>query len=179
MRAFFALCLSIVAVVLLGCGKDAEEKQSDRVAKILLTANNREAVKEFAQKEGLPGIKRLFETDSSQNRMFGITCLGLLKDNQEATDLLIKFANGEDSEDSYWAVIALGVKGAPEAKAQIEKLLKGEDSRRRQGACVAIAEYGDTTLYPLLGAAARDDDPRVRRTAERALQTIREGKVVP
>ena len=111
--------------------------------------------------------------------MFALTCLGMLKENQEATDLLIKFANGEDSEDSYWAVIALGAKGAPEAKAVIETLLKSEDPRRREGACEAIGQYGDTTLYPLLGAAARDDDPRVRHAAERTLQTLKEGKVVP
>ena len=181
MRAFFALCLSIVAVVLLGCGKDAKEKDPGRVAKILNTGpgDRRQSINKFVQEEGLPGIKRLLETDSSQNRMFALTCLGLLKDNAEATELLLKFADGEDSEDAYWAIIALGAKGAPEAKDLIEKLLKSEDPRRREGACEAIGQYGDTSLYPLLVAAARDDDPRVRRAAERTLLTLREGKVVP
>lgn len=181
MRTLCVTCLSILAALLVGCGKDSQPEESRRAEKVLWAGagDNKQSFIKFVKEEGLPGIKGLLKSDSSQDRMFAITCLGLLKDNAEATELLLKSANGEDSEDAYWAIIALGAKGAPEAKDLIEKFLKSDDPRRREGACEAIGQYADTSLYPLLAAAARDDDPRVRRAATRTLQTIREGKVVP
>ncbi len=172
--------LALACLLASGCGETKSKSLSDRARKIARTTagTNKQDIEEFVKEVGLPGLKRLLENDSAEGRMVAITGLGMLKGEREATELLIKFASGDDPDDAYWAIIALGHQGAPEAKEQIEKLMKSGVPRVRVGACLAIKEYGDESLYPLLDAAENDEDPMVQRAAQKAKLLIKEGQAV-
>jgi len=175
--------LALGCLGLVGCGSRGEQTTSeDREALETLVkggaGDNKQAIREFVEKKGLPGLKRLLETDSARARMLALAGLGMLKGDAEATQLLLKYVNGEDSQDAYWAIVALGYQGAPQTKEAIEKLFQGQDPKRRAGACIAIKEYGDQSLYPLLDAALSDEDFEVKRTAEKMKTLIARGQVV-
>lgn len=174
-------CVGFAYFLASGCGRQRVPKdvsRAERVAKMPAGDNN-QAIREFVEAEGFPGLKRILdESDSSTARMVAITGLGMLKDNAEATQLLIQIVNGEDPEESYWAIIAIADQGAPEAKELITKAIESDDARRREGACTAIMKYGDESLYPLLNAALNDPDSGVKGAARRAKLFIREGQVV-
>ncbi len=181
--ACLAALLALACLALVGCGGKGEKTSpDDREALDTLmrggAGDNKRAIQEFVEKKGLPGLKRLLENDSARARMLALSGLGMLKGNAEATQLLLKSVNGEDTEDAYWAIIALGYQRAPQAKEAIEKAFQGQDARRRAGACIAIKEYGDQSLYPLLDAALGDEDFEVKRTAEKMKIFIARGQVV-
>jgi len=173
--------LTLGCVGLVGCGGGEKGPPDVKRAHAVLNAgagDDKQAIKKFVEEEGLPGLKRQLESDSSEVRMLALTGIGMLKGNAEATQVLLKYVNGEDSQDAYWALMALGYQGAPEAKEAIEKAFQGKDAHRRAGACLAIKEYGDTSLYPLLDAAMSDEDFEVKRTAEKMKVLIARGQVV-
>ena len=174
-------CIVAACLVVAGCGKDEtppEVKRAEAALRAGTAGDNKRAIMDFVEQEGLPGLKRLLGAESASVRMFALTGLGTLKGNAEATQLLIGVANGEDSSDAYWAIAALGYQGAKEAKELIQKAMEGQDARRRAGACIAIKEYGDESLYPLLDAALNDEDPEVRRTADKMKLLVTQGQVV-
>ncbi|HUT32519.1 MAG TPA: HEAT repeat domain-containing protein [Planctomycetota bacterium] len=179
MRNPLGVCLALACLVL-GCGKEEAPEDVRRVEAVLRTGagDNKRAIREFVKEEGLTGLERLLASDSANVRMLALSGLGYLEGDAKATQLLLKFVHGEDSQDAYWAIIALGYQGAPEVKEAIQKVLQSQDPHRRAGACIAIKECGDESLYPLLDVALRDEDPGVRLTAEKMKLFIAEGQAV-
>jgi HEAT repeat protein len=176
-----ALCLSLASLLAAGCGGEKKPKNVQRAESVMLTGagDDKQALKKYVEEEGVAGLKRILdESDSSRARMVAISGLGMLKKDPEATKVLIGLVEGEDSEEAHWAIIALGYQGAPEARDLIAKLMQSNDPRRRAGACLAIKEYGDESLYSLLDNALNDSDPGVKRSAEKAKLLIREGQLV-
>lgn len=183
MRTLCLLLAAILALALAGCGSKREKQsRADKEVQELLSITmneNKPRLKAFAEKKGVAGLKELLKEDSARVRMVALTCLGLLKGNAEATATLVAAADGADSEDAYWAVVGLAAQGAPEAKEVIEKMIRSEDPRRRQGACVAIYEYGDSSLYPLLEATCDDPEPSVQAVARQLRNMLGKPRVVP
>lgn len=166
-----------------GCGR-RRAPRSVREAKRLAslgTGDNKQKFGEFVKEQGFDGLKRIIERadeDHMAARLVAISGLGMLADDPKATQFLIQLCDGEDPELAHWAVIALAHQGAPEAKDAIARLIKSPDPERRAGACLAIKEYGDESLHPLLDAALDDPDSQVKLAAQMAKRLILEGQVV-
>ena len=62
-----------------------------------------------------------------------------------------------------------------EAKAEIERALGSSQVPLRRDACLAIAEYGDKALYPLLQKASADGERTVRKAAAIAAKRLGNG----
>ncbi|HPD17081.1 MAG TPA: HEAT repeat domain-containing protein [Planctomycetota bacterium] len=178
-RGISLLCMA-ACVLGVGCGEKERPPDDPGVEAVLRSGagDNRQTIQAFVKERGLEGLKKLLEKDSIRARIVGITGLGMLRGNREATELLLKHANGQDTEEAYWAIIALAYQGAPEAKDLIQKFMQSEEARLREGACVAIQEYRDETLYPLLDAALSDPNPAVQGVAQMMKQIIRDGQAV-
>ncbi|MBM4035870.1 MAG: HEAT repeat domain-containing protein [Planctomycetes bacterium] len=179
--AGLALCFGLACLLAAGCGGEKKPKNVQRAESVALegAGGNKVGLKELVEEEGLAGLKRILaESDSSRARMVAITGLGMLKKDAEATELLVGLAEGEDSEEAHWAIVALADQGAPEARDLITKLLSSGDPRRREGACIAVKEYADQSLYPLLDKALNDPDGRVKAVAEQVKVLIRVGQLV-
>ncbi len=144
-----------------GCRKSREEKAEDILLK---HSSSKEEISELAKK-GVSHLAKLLESKSSRTRMAAITALGEIKDNPEATRLLVKATESENDSDVYFALIALANQGAAEAKALIERFFTHENPYFREAACHAIGVYGDKDLYPLLDKAMRDPVPTVGSAA--------------
>lgn len=187
-KATHILCACLVVLLAAGCGSKKAPKDVRRASAIakLPAGDNNQTLRQFVQEAGLEGLKKILEQAKDESddeftraRMVAITGLGMLRGNAEATQILLDFVEGDDSEAAHWAIIALGYQKAPEAKDAITAMMKSDDPHRRAGACMAIKEYGDASLYPLLDAAAADDpDPKVRKVAEKARLLIQQGQVV-
>jgi len=171
---------ALACLLALGCTGSQEEKKDRNVEAVLRVpaGDNRQAIRKFVKEEGLEGLKRLLKSDSTRAHIAAITGLGELKDSDEATKLLLERANGKDTEEAYWALIALAHKGAPQARELIRKFFQSEEPRLREAACIAIKEYGDEALYPLLNTAAHDTDRVVQRVAARMSRIIKDGQAV-
>ncbi|MBL7222825.1 MAG: HEAT repeat domain-containing protein [Candidatus Brocadiae bacterium] len=156
--------LILGAVVLLaGCGGKSTEEELVEVSNT--SGIQRMKIEELAKK-GVPAIQPLLKSKKMTVRLAAIGALGFLKKNPEATQLLVGVAKGDQDEEAYFAIIALARQRAGEAKAVIEEAMKSKVARRRQAACIAIAEYGDEALYPLIIKAAQDRDRGVAKTAQ-------------
>jgi HEAT repeat protein len=166
-----AACLAVLAAGC-GCGKTEEEK----VGEILLHKGGYKAEVYELAKKGLPYLKKRLESKSSMARMAAIQAIGLLKDNKEATQILIELTKSDDFNDPWAAIMALGVQGSPEAKELIKQAMASENPRLREGACAAIYEYGDRELYPLLDKAANDRNLAVQKAAGIVKNRLKQGR---
>jgi len=160
--------VTVVAVALIlafvggcGCRKSPEEKAEDILLK---HSSSKEGISELAKK-GVSRLAELLESESSRIRMVAISALGEIKDDPEATKLLVTMTESEHDSDVYFAIIALANQGAAETKALIERFFTHENPYFREAACHAIGVYGDKDLYPLLGKAMRDPIPTVGSAA--------------
>ena len=167
-----AMALLVVLAAGCGCGKSSEEQAEDVLRGQM---GYKDGVQKIAAK-GLGHVKGLLASKSQMTRMTAIQALGLLKDNKEATQLLIDLMNKNDFNESWAAILALGVQGPPEAKDILKKAAESPNPRFREAACAAIYEYGDKSLYPLLDKAANDPDTTVQSAAAIAKQRITAGR---
>ena len=167
-----AVALIVVLAGGCGCGKSPEEEASD----ILMDKGGAKAEVVELAKKGLPHLKELLKSTSSTTRLAAIQAIGLLKNNQEATQILIDLTTSDDYNEPWAAVLALGVQGSPEAKEIIKQAMASPNARLREGACVAIYEYGDKELYPLLDKALRDKEMAVRNAAAIARERLSAGQ---
>ena len=154
---------------------ETAEVQAERIARDQSTPNNKSVVTEFAKKKGVEGLKPLLKSESANARMAAIIALGTLKGDKEATRVLIELAGGKNVEDAHNAIIAIASQGAPEAREVITKAFESPDVGRREAACVAVYEYRDESLYPLLDAALDDEDESIQLVASRIKDLIRYG----
>lgn len=181
--AAIALGILCLAAGCDGCGR-RRAPRSVREAKRLANlpaGDNKQALKQFVNEQGFDGLKRILDRADEEHmaaRLVAIGGLGMLAHEPKATQLLLQLCDGEDPELAHWAIIALGSQGAPEAKDAIARLIKSPDPERRAGACLAIKEYGDESLHPLLDAALDDPDSQVKLAAQMAKRLILEGQVV-
>lgn len=159
--ALVALALAAASALVCGCGKSEEEKAEDIVLK---RGASKGEVEKLAAK-GLPHLKELLDSDSQITRMTAIDALGYLKDNPEATQLLLEQTRSQHPTDQSSALVALAHQGAPQTKDLILQFFKDDDPYLREAACVAIGVYGDKTLYPLLDRAMRDESLTVQTVA--------------
>jgi len=178
MRTLLALAavpfLGLLA--LCGCGeKEPPSEVATTIAGREGIAGSKEAIAEMARKKGVAGLKADLKSERSVVRMEAIAGLGTLKDNGEATKTLLEVANGNDLEDAYWGIIALGVQGAAEGKAALEKLAESPDAHRRAAVCLAIHEARDESLYPLLDTLVQDLDREVKGAATQMKAKIAAG----
>ena len=174
--ASLALATVLAAAPLLtGCGKDDPKGH-----KIDMTSGTQRSAIENLAKKGTAHLKDMLKSTHQQVRMDATSALGFVRDDPEATKLLIKLIEGDSEDDAVNAIIAIGVQGVPEAKELLQKHIKDPRWKVRGGAVFGIAEYGDSTLYPLLDEVAVDDpDPRIRKVAARVRQQIETGRNVP
>jgi len=161
-----AVTIAAIALILAfvggcGCRKSPEENAEDILLK---HSSSKEGISELAKK-GVPHLAKLLESESSRTRMVAISALGEIKEDPEATKLLVKATESEHDSDAYFALIALANQGAAETKALIERFLTHENPYFREAACHAIGVYGDKDLYPLLDKAMRDPMPTVGSAA--------------
>lgn len=162
----------MVIVAGCGCGKSSEEQAEDVLRDQM---GYKDGVRKIAAK-GFGHVKGLLESKSQMTRMTAIQALGLLKDNKEATDLLVELMKKNDYNESWAAILALGVQGSPEAKGIIKQAFESPNERFREAACAAIYEYGDATLYPLLDKAMDDPDLTVQSAARDAKIRIKDAR---
>jgi len=177
------LSAALLGLLAAGCGGGKAPKDVRRAVDIALlpAGDNKRELRKFVEDEGFEGLKSVLDQADENHlaaRLTAIAGLGMLKDDPKATELLLQLVDGQDSESAHWAVIALGEQGAPEAKDAIAKMMKSDDPRRRVGACFAIRQYGDTSLYSLLDAASGDPAAEVRQAAAEAKRLIQLGQVV-
>jgi len=173
--AFAALCMASLGIALWGCGKKEANAEAKKV-NFAGISGEKERIRQWATEKGVPGLEAILkdEASSSADHIAAISGLGTLKDNKDATAALVRLARGADLEDAYWAIIALGVQGAPETGELLREFSKSPDARRREAACLGIYEYGDETLYPLIDEALRDDDRAVKAAAELSKRRIQD-----
>jgi HEAT repeat protein len=156
-----ALGLALASVLVCGCGKSEEESAEDIILK---RGASKSEVEKLAAK-GVPHLKKLLDSDSQLTRMTAIDALGYLKDDPEATQLLLEQTRSQTPNDQYSALVALAHQGAPQTKELILQFFKDENPYLREAACVAVGVYGDKSLYPLLDRAMRDENLTVQTVA--------------
>ena len=156
------LAAALACLLLPACTGSSPEEEA---GKIITQKGGSKSEITALSKKGLPHLKKVLESKSSVARMAAISALGELKGDAEATKLLIEITKKQDYNEPYYAVIALGHQGAPEAKDVIVGAYKSPNARLRAAACAATAELGDKSLYPYLNRALYDKDTQVRETA--------------
>jgi hypothetical protein len=130
--------------------------------------------------KGIAHLRELLRSTSPRSRAAAVQALGFIRDDPEATKLLVELIEGDSEDETTLALMALGAQGSPEAKSLLRKYIKDPRARVRGGACVGIAEYGDSTLYPLLDKVAADDpDPHIRKVASVNRQQLETDRYVP
>ena len=72
----------------------------------------------------------------------------------------------------FWAAVALGELGDPQALGPLGELLSDPKALPRRGAAVAMGRLGDRQGTPALAQALGDSDPEVRKCAAEALGEI-------
>jgi HEAT repeat protein len=169
------LLIILIGILVRSAGnvRTAEDEAADVLRQN--TAGSKRVAVEFAKKQGVEGLKPLLKSESANVRTATIIALGTLKGDKEATRVLIELANGKDVEDAHNAIIAIASQGAPEAREVITKAFESPDVRRREAACMAVYEYGDESLHPLLDAALDDEDDFIKLVASRVKELIRYG----
>ena len=180
MRRVLVVGAGVLLIILIGMlvrsvgrGKTAEDEAADVLRQN--TAGSKGVAVEFAKKQGVEGLKPLLKSESANVRTAAIIALGTLKGDKEATKVLIELARGKDVEDAHNAIIAIASQGAPETREVITKAFESPDVRRREAACMAVYEYRDESLYPLLDAALDDEDEFIQVVASRIKGLIRYG----
>jgi HEAT repeat protein len=163
------------APFLAGCGKDDPKGHG-----MVLTAGTQKSALEQLAAKGTAHLRELLKSEHPRVRMDAAQALSYIRDDPEATKLLIEVIEGDSEDDTATALMALGAQGKPEAKAILQKYITDPRAKVRGGACIGIAEYGDSTLYPLLDEVAADDpDPTIRKVAAVNRQQLEEGRYVP
>ena len=173
-RIIVAAAAALAAAI--GCG--SKQKAADKeIVRVPLEFGGRpDALAAWAVKAQVKGIKPYLKSEKNPERITAINALGCLKGNAEATQLLLEIAHGSDARDAGFAILGLAHQGAPEAKAEIERAFASPEASLRRDACMAIGEYGDKSLYPLLEKASVDDDVIVRNGAAIAAKRLETGK---
>jgi len=151
---------------LLACGCGGRGDDESKIPEATSWPNEDKLEVAKLAKKGLAHLKPLLKSKKTKVRMVAISALGEIRDNPKATALLLEAVNGKDPHDVYWAIIALGRQGAPQAKGVIERFMESQDTSLVKAACSAIGEYGDKSLYPLLDQALDDEDPGVQSHAK-------------
>jgi HEAT repeat protein len=174
--SLYALAALLAAVPFLtGCGGDTPKDVG-----IDVTAGTQKTELEKLAAKGIEHLKGLLKSEHVRVRMDAAQALSFIRDDPEATKLLIEMIEGDSEDDTATALMALGAQGPPEAKAILQKYIKDPRAKVRGGACIGIAEYGDSTLFPLLDEVAADDpDPTIRRVAAVNRQQLETGRYVP
>jgi HEAT repeat protein len=161
-RLLIGCTLGLAACLVGGCGGDSEKKAEQDFSS---SGVQLQKIAELAAK-GVGAVKPLLQSERRPVHLAAIDALGMIKNDAEATRLLVELAKGTDVEDAYFAVIALARQRPAEAKAIIEGAFQSTQSRLREAACIASAQLGDPSLYPLLIKAAKDPDATVASVAQ-------------
>lgn len=174
--SFYALAALLAAVPFLtGCGGDTPKSHGMDV-----TAGTQKTELEKLAAKGTAHLRELLKSESVRVRMDAAQALSFIRDDPEATKLLVELIEGDSEDDTAVALMAIGAQGPPEAKALLQKYIKDPRAKVRGGACIGIAEFGDSTLFPLLDEVAADDpDPTIRKVAAVNRQQLEEGRYVP
>jgi HEAT repeat protein len=153
--------VAVVALVVGACGGGSEEMDPGTYQSGL----QRQRIEELA-KQGVPAVQPLLKSPRREVRLNAIGALGSMKGNAEATRLLLDLAKSSDEQDAYFALIGLARQQAAEAKGLIAGAFQSPNPRLREAACIAVAELGDKSLYPLVLKALNDPDPSVIMAAK-------------
>lgn len=168
--------VSVVALLaLLSCGCSGNRtSRAERLVESISIEKGSDIgqVRKLAEK-GVAYLRPLLKSEKQIVRVTVIEALGCIKDDKEATQLLLDTIKGEDANDAAFALASLARQGAPEAKEIILHQYQSPDPFTRSCAVRAIYEYGDKELYPLIDRAMSDDDPDVRRTAKMTRQVMK------
>jgi HEAT repeat protein len=156
-----------------GCGGGGGSATERAFQKVFADEAGQKAAIENLAKKGVEFVKPALKSKIANVRIGALEALALIKEGdegREATKLLIEATKGADINDVGFAIISLGRQRAPEAKDLIVGFFNGPNPRLRLAACMAIGEYGDRSLYPLLDKAAYDENENVRQAASRVKQ---------
>jgi HEAT repeat protein len=158
------LAVVALALVTTGCGGKSEE---EHVSDLILEKGARKpAVIAYAKEKGVEGLAPHVKSENARVRMVVISALGTFKNDEKATEILLDvLKNSQDTNDIYYAIIALAEQGAPQAKEIIEKHFKGDSPRLREAAVLGIGLLGDKSLYPLVIQAMQNPDLKVQHIA--------------
>lgn len=176
MQAIIAgIAVLVGAPLLVGCG----EKKTKDYGIEENSGTQKSALEKLAAR-GPKELLKLVKSSNSKVRMDATYALGYIKDDPEATKALIQMIETAPDFDAANALMALGLQGPDEAKAIFQKYVKDERAEIRIGCTYGIAEYGDSTLYPLLDELATNDpDELVRKIAATNRMQLEDGRYVP
>ncbi|MFP4056643.1 MAG: HEAT repeat domain-containing protein [Candidatus Brocadiia bacterium] len=158
------LCAALAALALCGCG----EEEPEYIEEVPLSPPP--IIKDYKElaKRPISELRAMLESDRVQVRRMVAVALGLKTDEtDEVKATLLELTEDVNAEVASDALVAMAMQGFPETKELIRQFAESDDPERRIGACMAIGEYGDSTLYPLLrNMASSDPSGKVRRRAE-------------
>ncbi|NQT85656.1 HEAT repeat domain-containing protein [bacterium] len=167
--------VAMLGPLLVGCG----EKKTKDYGVPENRGTQKAGLKELA-KRGTEELVKLTKVPNPKVRMDAASALGYKKNDPAATKALLDMIETGEENDRIVALMALGLQGPDEAKAILQKYIKDENAKLRTACCIGIAEYGDSTLYPLIDeVAANDPDADARRIAAAVRLQIENGRYVP
>lgn len=125
---------------------------------------------------GEPAVKPLIEALRDENSLIRrLASSGLGRIGEPAVEPLIKTLEDEDENVRYGAVDALGRIGDPRAVEPLIKTLGDKEVGR--AAWSALSKMGRPAVKPLI-KALKDEDPRVREGAARALGELSDPRAI-
>ncbi len=167
--------VAALGVLLTGCGREKTKDFGIEENR----GTQRSALEKLAER-GSEELIKLSKEPNAKVRMDATYALGYIKDDPAATQRLIEMIEGEDSDDTINALMTLGLQGPDEAKEIFKKHIKSSIVDIRIATCIGIAEYGDSTLYPLIEEIATNDEEKMARSiASTTLMQIENGRYVP
>jgi len=173
MRRVLPVIITILSAALSWAAAPVEPNGKLKDKLLDSAGDQKEKIRALARK-GVPYLATLLKSERRIIRSAALMALGAVEtDGKKATALLVERCNGKDTEDAYFALIALARRRAPEAKGLIPRFVKSPKPRLRGAACFAIWEYGDRTLHPLLDKLQADADRGVQGSARMAKGLIR------
>jgi len=170
------LLAAALTLLLAACGK---EKTKD-----FGIEENRGTQKSALEKLAVRGtaeLKEIILKGTPKARKDATQALGYIRDDPEATKLILELIESPpDKETRLDAIMTLGLQGPDVAKEIFQRCIKDADVDVRVATCMGIAEYGDSTLYPLVEEIAGNDPEQMARTmASNLLYQIENGRYVP